>query len=52
MSFWSAVAGNDGRWLYAMVPKKHSILVIDTVAMRQTGSINVGGMPTLALVAP
>ncbi len=52
MPFWSAVAGGDGRWLYAMVPRKHTILVIDTAAMRQTGTISVGGMPTLALVAP
>lgn len=52
MPFWSAVVGNDGKMLYAMAPQKHSILVIDTAKMRQTGVLKVGGAPTLALVAP
>ena len=52
MPFWSAVAGNDGKILYAMSPQKHSILVIDTVKMRQIRTLQVGGTPTLALVAP
>jgi hypothetical protein len=52
MSFWSAVTGNDGRVLYAMVPQRHSILVIDTVKMREIGILKVGGAPALALVAP
>ena len=50
--FWSAVAANDGKTLYAMAPQRHGILVIDTVKMRQTGVLNIGGMPALALVAP
>jgi DNA-binding beta-propeller fold protein YncE len=50
--FWSAVAGNDGKMLYAMAPQEHSILVIDTVKMRQIGVLQVGGTPALALVAP
>jgi DNA-binding beta-propeller fold protein YncE len=50
--FWSAVAGNDGKMLYAMAPEDHSILVIDAVKMRQTGVLKVGGTPALALVAP
>ncbi len=52
MPFWSAVTGNDGKMLYAMAPQKHSILVIDTVKMRQIGVLAVGGAPALALVAP
>jgi hypothetical protein len=52
MPFWSAVIGNDGTMLYAMAPQKHAILVIDTVKMRQTSILKVGGAPTLALVAP
>lgn len=52
MHFWSAVLGDDGKTLYAMAPQKHSILVIDTVKMRETGTLKVGGTPTLALVAP
>jgi DNA-binding beta-propeller fold protein YncE len=52
MPFWSAVTDNDGKMLYAMVPQKHSILVIDTVKMRQIRILKVGGAPALALVAP
>jgi DNA-binding beta-propeller fold protein YncE len=50
--FWSAVAANDGKTLYALAPQAHSILVIDAVKMRQTGVLKVGGTPALALVAP
>jgi hypothetical protein len=35
-----------------MAPQQHSILVIDTVKVRQTGVLKVGGTPALALVAP
>ena len=52
MPFWSAVTDNDGKMLYAMVPQKHSILVIDAVKMRQIRILKVGGAPALALVAP
>lgn len=51
-SFWSAAIGKDGKVLYAMAPQKHSVLVIDTVKMRQVGVFKVGGMPALAVVAP
>jgi hypothetical protein len=50
--FWSAVAAHEGKMLYAMAPREHSILVIDTAKMRQTGVLKVGGSPALALVAP
>lgn len=52
MPFWSASVAKDGKSLYALVPKRHTLLVIDTRMMRQTRSIDVGGMPALALVAP
>ena len=52
MPFWTAVTGNDGKVLYAMAPQKHSILVIDTVKMRQVRALKVGGAPALGLVAP
>ncbi|HTW58008.1 MAG TPA: hypothetical protein VMD99_07760 [Terriglobales bacterium] len=52
MPFWSAVIGNDGKVLYAMAPRKHSILVIDTMKMCESRILKVGGTPTLALVAP
>jgi hypothetical protein len=51
MAFWSAVIGNDGQTLYAMAPQKHSILVIDTVKMRQIRILKVGRAPAVALVA-
>jgi hypothetical protein len=50
--FWSAAVSADGKTLYATVPQKHSILVIDTGKMRQTRELKVGGSPTLAIVAP
>ncbi len=52
MPFWSAAMRNDGKTLYAMAPQKHSILVIDTVKMRQIRILKVSGTPALALVAP
>jgi hypothetical protein len=52
MPFWTAVTGNDGNVLYAMAPKKHSVLVIDAVKMRQVRTLKVGGAPALGLVAP
>ncbi len=50
--FWSAAISADGKILYATVPSKHSILVMDTGKMRQTRELKVGGSPTLAIVAP
>ena len=38
--------------LYAMAPRKHSILMMDTAQKRQVGILKVGGVPALALVAP
>ena len=50
--FWSAVVSRDGGRLYALAPQQHSVLVIDTVSMRQISTFAVGSMPTLAIVAP
>jgi hypothetical protein len=52
MPFWSAAISHDGTKLYAIIPQKHSILVIDTEKKRQTGALKVGGAPALAVVAP
>jgi DNA-binding beta-propeller fold protein YncE len=52
LPFWSAVTADDGKILYALAPQKRTILVIDTVKMRQIRTLKVGGTPTLALVAP
>ena len=52
MAFWSAAIAHDGRSLYAIAPEKHSILVIDAVRMKQVKILKIGGMPSLAIVAP
>jgi hypothetical protein len=52
MPFWGATITNDGKLLYATVPHKHTILVIDTAKMHEVRALKVGGAPTLALVAP
>jgi len=52
MLFWNAVVSSDGNSLYATVPQKHSVLVIDTARRHQTGVLKVGGAPALVLVAP
>jgi DNA-binding beta-propeller fold protein YncE len=52
LQFWSAVATNDGKLIYATAPWKHSILVIDTAKMRETGIIKVKGTPALVAVEP
>ncbi len=50
--FWSAIAAPDGRLLYALAPAQHCILVLDAATMRETRTIAVGVMPSLAIVAP
>jgi DNA-binding beta-propeller fold protein YncE len=50
--FWSAAINHDGTKLYAMVPQKHSILIVDTEKKHQIGVLKVGGAPALAVVAP
>jgi DNA-binding beta-propeller fold protein YncE len=48
---WSA-ASNKGRLVYALAPRQHSVLVIDTAALEENSTIPVGNVPSLALVAP
>ena len=50
--FWSASISNDGKFIYAVVPEEHRVLVIDATTLRETGTIPVGRVPALALVAP
>jgi DNA-binding beta-propeller fold protein YncE len=50
--FWSAAASNDGRFLYAIAPEQHSVLVIDIATREEKRPIRVGETPSLALVAP
>jgi hypothetical protein len=50
--FWSAVISKDGKIIYAIVPERHSVLVIDAVTGREKRAISVGKTPALALIAP
>jgi hypothetical protein len=50
--YWTAVVSPDGAALYALSPENHGIVAFSTKSMHQTGTISVGGMPSLALVAP
>jgi DNA-binding beta-propeller fold protein YncE len=50
--FWSASISNDGKFVYALVPAEHRVLVIDPTSLREKRGISVGRTPALALVAP
>lgn len=50
--FWSAVASHDGKYIYAVAPAQHRVLVIDAVTLHERRTIDVGNVPSLALVAP
>jgi YVTN family beta-propeller protein len=50
--FWSASISNDGKFVYAVVPEEHRVLVIDTAALHEISTISVGRAPASALVAP
>jgi hypothetical protein len=50
--FWSVSISNDGRFVYAVVPAEHRVLVMDATTLRETRAISVGRAPALALVAP
>jgi hypothetical protein len=50
--FWSAAISNNGEFIYALVPKQHSVLVVDTTSLHEIRAISVGRTPALALVAP
>jgi DNA-binding beta-propeller fold protein YncE len=51
-SFWTAVLSNDGKSLYALSPESHSVAVYDATTLRELRSIEIGGAPALAIVAP
>jgi hypothetical protein len=50
--FWSATASRDRKWIYALAPATHRILTIDAVELREVRAAEVGGRPSLAIVAP
>jgi hypothetical protein len=52
LPFWSTVASPDGKYLYALAPEQHTIIVIDAQTMREIRSISIGAVPALAIVAP
>lgn len=50
--FWSTVTSSDGKYLYALAPEQHSILVIDARTMHEIRTISVGALPALAIAVP
>jgi hypothetical protein len=50
--FWSTVTSSDGKYLYALAPEQHTIIVIDALTMRELRTIPIGALPALAIVAP
>jgi DNA-binding beta-propeller fold protein YncE len=50
--FWSASISNDGKFIYAVVPEEHRLLVIDATTLHEISTISVGQVAALVLVAP
>jgi len=50
--FWSAVASQDGEYIFATAPEQHGIVVLDADSLREKRVIPVGNTPSLAIVAP
>jgi DNA-binding beta-propeller fold protein YncE len=50
--FWSTVASQDGKYIYATAPEQHGILALDVESLREKQVIVVGTTPSLAIVAP
>jgi DNA-binding beta-propeller fold protein YncE len=50
--FWSTVASQDGKYIYATAPEQHGILALDAESLREKQVIVVGTTPSLAIVAP
>jgi DNA-binding beta-propeller fold protein YncE len=50
--FWSAVASQDGKYIYATSPERHGIVVLDAESLTEKRVVAVGNTPSLAIVAP
>jgi hypothetical protein len=50
--FWSAVASQDGKYIYATSPERHGIVVLDAESLAEKRVLEVGTTPSLAIVAP
>lgn len=50
--FWSATISHDGKYLYAVAPAQRKVLVIDAATLQEKRAIEIGSVPSLALVAP
>ena len=50
--FWSAVASQDGKHIYATSPERHGILVLDAESLAEKRVLAIGNTPSLAIVAP
>lgn len=50
--FWSATASHDGRYVYAVAPARHRVLVLDAITLHEKRAIDIGNLPSVALSAP
>jgi hypothetical protein len=50
--YWTAALSPDGKFLYALSPQNHGLVVFDTASRRDVRTIPVGTTPVMALVAP
>ena len=50
--FWSAAISQDGKYVFAISPESHGILILDAHSLREIRVIAVGNTPSLAIVAP
>jgi DNA-binding beta-propeller fold protein YncE len=50
--FWSAATSRDGKYVYAIAPESHGIVILDAHSLREIRVIAVGNTPSLAIVAP
>jgi hypothetical protein len=50
--FWSAALSKDGKFVYALAPEQHRVLVIDADALQERRKIDVGNTSSLGLIAP
>jgi DNA-binding beta-propeller fold protein YncE len=50
--FWSAVVSQDGKYVFAISPESHGIVILDAHSLQEIRVIAIGNTPSLAIVAP
>jgi DNA-binding beta-propeller fold protein YncE len=50
--FWSAAISQDGKYVFAIAPESHGIVILDAHSLQEIRVIAVGNTPSLAIVAP